>query len=228
MSKKQLVVFMGPPGAGKGSLSKLCVKKFAWQQLSTGDLCRKHIKEQTDIGREIDFCIKSGKLVSDTLIVEMVRQWLKEVLPACTGVILDGFPRTIDQARFLKEFIHIDSGQYGLKIFKLRVSDQEVITRLQDRYICCNKNCQTVYSCRDGSSLAPRFKGTCDRCQGKLVQRKDDTCSSIDHRLKTYHAFEQGLIGFYDACGYEVTSVNGEKPIDAVFKDIEQMIGVNT
>ena len=104
-NQKNLIVFMGPPGAGKGSLSQLCVDEFGWVQLSTGFLCRKHIAAQTTIGRQIDFFIKSGKLVDDSLIVDMVEEWLAEQIDQQRGVILDGFPRSVVQAQALDEIL---------------------------------------------------------------------------------------------------------------------------
>ena len=104
-SNQQLVIFIGPPGAGKGSISQLCVQAFGWKQLSTGYLCRKHINEQTEIGKEIDFSIKSGKLVSDRLIVTLVEQWLADPSQHESPIILDGFPRNIAQAEALHEII---------------------------------------------------------------------------------------------------------------------------
>src|SRR5438105_2140053 len=100
-----IFIFLGPPGSGKGSVSRLCIKDLGWVQLSTGNLCRKHIAKQTEIGKEIDFAIKSGKLVSDDLITNMVLEWFQKDFDDSHTVILDGYPRTIMQAQaFTKLF----------------------------------------------------------------------------------------------------------------------------
>ena len=124
---KQLVIFLGPPGSGKGSLSQLCVENFGWKQLSTGYLCRKHIKEQTEIGKQIDFLIKSGKLISDKLIIDMVEQWLQESMRQSSFIILDGFPRNIAQAEAFHEIIDKKLSFFKIEIFKLFVSDEIVV-----------------------------------------------------------------------------------------------------
>lgn len=102
---QQAFIFMGPPGSGKGSLSKLCKTYWGWQQLSTGNLCRKHISEDTQIGKEIDFIIKSGKLISDELIASMVDAWLTDVVGKEYSLILDGYPRNFTQAQDLLRLI---------------------------------------------------------------------------------------------------------------------------
>ncbi len=94
-TERSIVIFIGPPGAGKGSLSQLCVKELGWAQLSTGNLCRYHITEQTELGKQIDLAIKSGKLISDGVIVDMVDKALPETFKQSPIVILDGFPRTV-------------------------------------------------------------------------------------------------------------------------------------
>ena len=103
MSIDRVILFIGPPGSGKGTLSQKCVQKLGWQQISTGDLCRRHIAKQTEIGKSIDFAIKSGKLVSDGLISQMVFDWFRQENIESDVVILDGYPRTVNQAKDFDE-----------------------------------------------------------------------------------------------------------------------------
>ena len=102
---RDIIVFIGPPGSGKGTLSGLCVKELGWVQISTGNLCRKHIADKTKIGQEIDFAIKSGKLVSDNLITDMIIDWFKHVGDQVRTVVLDSYPRTVAQAQALTSFL---------------------------------------------------------------------------------------------------------------------------
>lgn len=215
---------MGPPGAGKGTISKQCLDVFSLKQLSTGDLCRRHIKDRSQIGQRIDFYIKSGKLIPDDLIVQMVENWLFEVLPVCEGVILDGFPRTVAQAYALQELIKKQSAECELSVFKIEISDYEVMQRLQDRYICIDKSCQVVYSYRKESNLMPQVEGICDYCKSQLVRRKDDNFNAIEHRLKTYHTFEQCLLGFFQDMGHRIAFLNGHRPSDIVFQEVKKLI----
>lgn len=103
--QEKIFIFIGPPGSGKGSLSSLCTQKFGWKQLSTGNLCIKHIANETSIGKKIDFAIKSGKLIEDDLITQMITEWFTNQSVNSLAVILDGYPRTVEQARFFDDFI---------------------------------------------------------------------------------------------------------------------------
>ncbi len=220
---RQLVIFLGPPGSGKGSLSQLCVESFGWKQLSTGFLCRKHIKEQTEIGKQIDFFIKSGKLISDKLIVDMVEQWLEESTQQDSFIILDGFPRNIVQAEALHEIIDKKRFFFKIEIFKLFVSDEIVLQRLLARYICDNKDCQAVYS-MNTAGLKPKEIGICNHCFAKLIRRSDDEGKTIRNRIDTYRIHEKGLVDFYALKGLKVNEINVEKSLDMVFQNFKNMI----
>src|SRR5437870_4418018 len=102
---RKIYIFIGPPGAGKGTLAQLCASRMGWIQCSTGDLCRKHVAEQSPLGMQIDLLIKSGKLISDELVIEMVEEWLHKNLYAYEHIIFDGFPRTRVQAELLEALL---------------------------------------------------------------------------------------------------------------------------
>lgn len=227
MISKQLFVFIGPPGSGKGSLSSLCVEKLGWIQLSTGDLCRKNIAEQTSIGQQIDFAIKSGKLVPDSLITEMVVQWFEQQNELPASVILDGYPRTVAQAQEFTALLSSRLAMFDLKVVRFAISDEQVVERLSGRFICSNKGCQAVYSLVPGSALAPKHVMECDRCHSALVRRSDDCEEAIRTRLKVYHQHEQGLISFFEENGYPIEKCDVEKPLPDVFKEFQQLVGLS-
>lgn len=216
-----LVIFIGPPGAGKGSLSQLCMHKLGWVQLSTGSLCRKHIAEKTEIGIKIDFFIKSGKLIDDKLIVSMVKDRLERYVEDDKDVILDGFPRTIDQAKSLQAMIREFVDRCAMNIVKLSASDDVIIQRLLNRYICENRNCQAVYSVN--GSLKPKRVNTCNICLSNLIRRSDDEIGTIRERLRTYYQYEKQLLNFYAHAGFAIDHINVEKPLENVFNDFKQL-----
>jgi adenylate kinase len=224
--QKEIFVFLGPPGAGKGSLASMCVREHGWEKLSTGDLCRKNIAEQTEIGKKIDFAIKSGKLISDELITLMVEDWLGCKVEGHQAIILDGYPRTIAQAQ---EFTKLLSDKFDflkLQVIRLAISDSLVIDRLSSRYVCQNKECQAVYSLVNGSNLAPKNHMQCNHCQSDIGRRDDDNEGVIRKRLKTYYTHEQEILNFYNQLGCSVKEVNVEKSLDAVFNDFKLLVGI--
>lgn len=223
-TRKQVTIFLGPPGCGKGSLSQLCSQKLNWVQLSTGSLCRKHIIEQTDIGKQIDFSIKSGKLIDDKLIVTMVEQWLKESIAQNDGIILDGFPRNVAQAESLRGIIKNSLPHYQLNVVKLFASDEVILQRVLGRSICENKDCQAIYSLEPGSALLPKKPGICDVCSSKLIRRTDDTAETLRDRLHVYYGFEQNILDFYANDGLKIHEINVEKPLDKIFVEFSKVI----
>jgi len=222
--KKNIFIFIGPPGSGKGSLSELCVRNLDWAQISTGNLCREHIMKQTEIGKQIDFAIKSGKLVSDGLIVDMVDDWLQKSLISKECVIFDGFPRTVAQADALGSLLGEKFKSSDLNIVRLLIDDETIIARLLGRYICQNDKCQAVYSLVN-SSLAPKKQGICDVCESSLIRRTDDNEMSIRERLSTYHQHEKKLLDFYQNKGEAVIEFNVNKPLEKVFENFKALIG---
>lgn len=211
----KIFVFIGPPGAGKGSLANLCSKNFGWMQVSTGNLCRKHIAEKTKIGKEIDLIIKSGKLIGDDIITDMVFDWLSENIKNTQGVILDGYPRTTMQAEAFDLILQkmLPDAQKIVVVFL--VSDDVVVSRLCRRFICTNIDCQAVYSV-----LADEPCGQakiCDECGGILGRRSDDEEVAVRKRLMIYHKHAQDLIDFYQAEKAKIIKIDCSKPLQEVF-----------
>lgn len=221
--KNSIFIFLGAPGAGKGSLSKLCVNEFGWTQLSTGDLCRKHIEEQTEIGKKIDFDIKSGKLISDGLISEMVEDWLIKTKDNC-HLILDGYPRTLVQAQFMQNLLRNKLSNFDLKIVKLDVSEQTIISRLINRLVCSNKKCQAVYSNLKNSLFIPRNLKLCDSCSSVLVKRNDDNEEVVKDRLEIYNKNEFDLMHFYKSSGLDLVILDVDKSMNEIFDDFRKIV----
>jgi adenylate kinase len=218
LSIQNIFIFIGPPGSGKGTLSQHCVKQLGWNQFSTGDLCRKHIKEQTEIGKNIDFAIKSGKLIDDALIVQMVKDSLENHPVADTSVILDGFPRTKPQAQALQQLLKDSFSESRLWVVVFDIPDDVVIKRLSTRIVCSNSSCQAVYTLNNGS-LASRKEGICDACGASLVQRSDDQAAAIKQRLVMHHEHAQRVLSFYETSELNVVHLQADKPFDDVCKE---------
>ena len=220
----KVFIFIGPPGAGKGSLASLCVRRFGWLQISTGNLCRKHIAEQTKIGKEIDLIIKSGKLINDDLINDMVFEWFKENVQKASGIIFDGYPRTVAQAQAFENMLNTAFSQVRERVVLFDLSDDVVVDRLCSRYVCQNRECQAVYSLSPQSNLAPMATTVCDLCSGPLGRRDDDAEIAVRKRLDIYHRHEQQLIDFYHNNGTEIIRLDASKQLREVFESFVQNI----
>lgn len=224
----RVILFVGPPGSGKGTLSQKCVQSLGWTQVSTGDLCREHIAKQTEIGKKIDFAIKSGKLVSDGLISQMVFDWFSESNSASDVIILDGYPRTVNQARDFNELADTLNDTADVVVVKFIIDDDIVVDRLVNRYICGNKTCQRVYSLKIASAHAPARTMVCDVCDSNLMKRKDDTHEAIRERLKVYHLHEDDLISHYEDAGYTIREFESDSSIDELFDSFKKQMGVDS
>ena len=221
---EDIFIFIGPPGAGKGSLARLCLQHFDWIEISTGNLCRKHILEQTKIGKEIDLIIKSGKLINDDLMTFMVFEWFNENAKRAKGIIFDGYPRTIDQAISFDNMIHSRFPSVRLNVVWFVISNDVVIRRLCSRYICQNKECQAVYSLSPESSLAPSNDTLCDICSSPLGRREDDNESAVRKRLEIYHKHEEELIGFYKKTNHSIIELDASASLQEVFDNFVRCI----
>jgi adenylate kinase len=179
------LIFLGPPGAGKGTLAGLMSKTLGIPQVSTGDIFRDAIKRETELGLKVKAIVSRGDLVPDELTVGLVKERLAKP-DAAAGYILDGFPRTIPQAEALDTFQKIDS------VINFNVTDKEVIRRLSGRRTC--KNCGAIYHV---DNMPPKKEGVCDKCGGPLYIRDDDSITSISNRLEVYKKQTEPLIEFY-------------------------------
>lgn len=222
---KKLFIFLGPPGSGKGSLSALCVKRLGWHQLSTGNLCREQIAQQSPVGKEIDFAIKSGKLISDSLIIQMASEWLTNKFAQSGTVIFDGFPRTLPQAQALHELMG-EFDDVDMHIVRLEIAHEAVIYRMLARAICQNNRCQTVYSMHKHSSQLPVKPMTCNECNSPLMRRSDDEEDAIYERLKIYENHERALCDFYESVQQPVHTIRADLPLETVYDKLLGIAGV--
>ena len=181
------IIFLGPPGAGKGTQAQKICDALNIPQISTGDILRRAMKEGTETGMKAKSFIDAGQLVPDEVIIDIVKERL--ALDDCQGgYILDGFPRTVPQAEALDTFATIDC------VIDLDVADQELVNRLSGRRVCLK--CGATYHI---SMLGN--KTTCDKCGDNLVQRNDDKAETVLNRLKVYHDQTAPLIGYYEKKG---------------------------
>jgi len=222
---RDVFIFMGPPGAGKGSLSSLCVSHFGWLQISTGNLCRKHIAEQTKIGKEIDLILKSGKLINDDLVTSMVFEWFNENADKSSGVIFDGYPRTVAQAQAFDAMLKAKFPTVRVRVVLFDLTDDIVVNRLCSRYVCQNKDCQAVYSLSSDSDLVSSERAVCGLCSGILGRRDDDSEIAVRKRLDIYHRHEQQLIAFYRDNNSEIVELDASKQLSQVFGEFVQVVG---
>jgi adenylate kinase len=179
------LIFLGAPGAGKGTLASLLSKDFGIPQISTGDLFRAAVKDGSELGSKVKGIMEKGELVPDSLTVELVRERLAKP-DAQQGYILDGFPRTVAQADALAEFQKIDTA------INFLISDELVIRRLSGRRVC--RSCGAIYHI---DNMPPKNEGICDSCGGELYIRDDDKIESIRNRLRVYKEQTEPLIAYY-------------------------------
>lgn len=187
-------IFLGAPGAGKGTQADRLQREFGFVQISTGELLREEMRSGSTLGRSVEGYIKRGELVPDDLVVSVLQRRLSGG-ELGNGVILDGFPRTVRQAELLAEVLE----KHCLKVcavLYLEVPEEVVLLRLGGRRNCpqCGANYHVV-------SLPPKQQGRCDRCGGELVIRPDDTPEAIRKRLEVYHEQTEPLVTFYESQG---------------------------
>ncbi|MEW6007488.1 MAG: adenylate kinase [bacterium] len=191
------IILFGPPGAGKGTVAKRLVERFKIPQISTGDMLRDAVSHKTEMGLAAEDYMKKGELVPDNIIIGIINERIKN--KDCEqGFILDGFPRTINQAKTLEEAgIKID------RVIKLDVDSETIIKRNTGRRIC--KDCGAIYHIKNHP---PKKDEICDKCQGDLYQREDDCEEHIRHRIDVYFKQTMPLLDFYEKMGI-LASING-------------------
>lgn len=192
-----IIIMLGAQGTGKGTVAGIVSKETGLPQVSTGDIFRKNISEKTELGIAADKYISSGNLVPDEITVPMVKDRLTWE-DAKNGVILDGFPRTIEQAEKLDKMLD-EMGQKVDLVVNLVTPREEIIDRMLTRRVCTNQDCKTTYNIKLNS---PKVEGICDKCGAKLKQREDDSDpKAINRRLEIYEEKTSPLVEYYDKKG---------------------------
>lgn len=211
------LILLGPPGAGKGTQAGRISEDYSIPHISTGDMLRDAVKNQTAMGLEAKRYMDSGDLVPDSVVIGIVKDRLLEP-DTSSGFLLDGFPRTIPQAEALD--VTLKSIGRGIsKALAILVDDEELVRRLTGRYICreCQTPFHTIFS-------PPVVAGVCDKCGGVLYQRDDDSETTVRNRLAVYARQTEPLIACYDSKGVLVR-IDGEQTPDKVYADLKESIG---
>ncbi|MGL5614850.1 MAG: adenylate kinase [Sarcina sp.] len=211
------IVLLGPPGAGKGTQAKSISNRYSIPHISTGDIFRKNISENTPLGIEAKKFIDNGQLVPDEVTINMVKDRLTH--DDCReGYLLDGFPRTVHQAEALEEFLHNRSESLDTALL-IDVPMSFILERMTGRRVC--PSCGASYHIKFNP---PSTEGKCDVCGSDVIQRKDDTEATVSERLDVYQKQTQPLIDFYKN-REQLSVVDGTKAINEVFESICEILG---
>jgi len=197
-----IIIMLGAPASGKGSVAEILSKEFKIPSISSGDIFRKHIQEKTELGLEAQKYMNEGKLVPDDITVSMIKERLKEK-DTKKGMILDGFPRTNAQAKALDKMLEEEGKKIDI-VVNLQTPEDEILERISNRRICSNTDCKAVYNLK----LSPsKVEGICDKCGSKLYQRDDDKLESAKNRLKVYHKETAPVAKYYEKTGVLFSTV---------------------
>lgn len=214
------VVFLGAPGAGKGTQAGLVAERLGLGHLATGDILREAVRRETALGKQAKGYMEGGELVPDSLVVEMVVDRLSEP-DVSGGAVLDGFPRNIAQAEALDEALAQRGAKVDLAVY-LKVPEAALISRLAGRWEC--GVCRTPYH---EVTKPPKTPGVCDLCGGALVQRADDKPETVRKRLRVYFEQTAPLLDYYRQRGV-LADVDGEQPIPEVTRQVLEAISSRT
>jgi len=214
-----IIVLLGPPGVGKGTQGALMAEELHISIISTGDLLRDKVKKETNLGKLAKGFMDKGELVPDELIVEMIKERTREK-DCKRGFILDGFPRTLSQAKSLENMLEQDNLMIN-KVFLFNVSKQEIIKRLTGRRICgrCGALYHVYYN-------PPHKENICDRCGGKLIMRDDDNEETVKNRIEVYKKNTAPLIDFYKKQN-KLYTINGVGKVEQIFEEIKSVLKEN-
>ena len=210
------IIFLGAPGAGKGTQAAAVAQELNLTHIATGDLFRQALEAKTEMGIQAKSYMEQGKLVPDEITIKMVLERMSA--PDCeSGVILDGFPRNLKQAEALDKALQ-EQGKDIDKTVYINISEKELLKRLSERWIC--RHCQAPYH---AVNSPPKVDGKCDKCNGELYQRPDDILETVKQRLKVYFAQTAPLIDYYSQMG-KLLEVNGEGSVGEVSRKIVDAI----
>ena len=210
------ILIMGPAGAGKGTMSDLILKEYDIPHISTGDMLRENVRNNTELGKMAKTYMEAGKLVPDDVINAMVEDRLQQ--PDCQkGYLLDGFPRTLVQAEEFKKIAE-KIGKPVESVIALEVDFDQLVDRITGRGIC--PKCGAIYHIRNH---APKVEGICDECGAELTQRKDDTVEQLKVRMEEYDKSTKPVIDFFEPLGV-VSHINAGQAKDLVFAEVKKAL----
>jgi adenylate kinase len=202
------VVLLGAPGAGKGTQASILSQKMKLAHVASGDLFRAALEKGSELGRQAKSYMEKGQLVPNEITIKMVLERITE--PDCAaGIILDGFPRNLEQAKALDEALKLQKKAIDKAVY-IKVSEKELLKRLSGRWIC--RKCQTPYH---EVSSPPEVAGLCDKCGGELYQRADDNIETIKKRLQVYFGETAPLIDYYSSAG-KLLEIKGEGTMEEI------------
>ncbi|ADC90830.1 adenylate kinase [Mageeibacillus indolicus] len=213
-----IIILLGPPGSGKGTVAEALCKMYPFRHVSTGDLFRSHIKNKTHLGQQIVEYMNAGQLVPDELTVKLIEHFLQKVAPQ-ESIIFDGFPRTVNQAEkfdlLLPSFDRVVD-----YVLSLDVADDIIKNRLSGRRVCVN--CGEVYNL---AFFKPDEPKVCRDCQGELIQRKDDQPDVISSRLAVYHELTAPLVDYY-AERKKLVHIDNSGTIDSIVRQVVERVNL--
>nr|WP_255688269.1 adenylate kinase [Tepidanaerobacter sp. GT38] len=207
---------LGPPGAGKGTQAKKIAEEFKIPHISTGEILRKAVQDNTPLGKKASEYLDKGLLVPDEIVEGIVRSRLK-MHDCAAGFLLDGFPRTVRQAENLDEFLKEENVNLDI-VINIQVEQRLLIERFTGRRTC--QKCGATFHIKFSP---PKTPGICDKCGEKLIVRRDDDIETVKKRLEVYETTTAPLVDYYDRRKLLV-NVDGSKPIDDVFEDIKKVL----
>lgn len=210
------IIMLGAPGAGKGSQASRIATEYQLPHISTGDIFRANLKEETELGKKAKSFMDKGELVPDDITIAMLLERIHKE-DCKNGYILDGFPRTIPQAEALKEALAKKNEKIDLAL-DVEATDELIIKRMAGRRTC--PTCGAIYHIM---TLPPKEEGKCDRCGADLIQRKDDNEETVKNRLKIYHEITEPLISYYKKEGI-LEEIDGAEDLDKVFEKVKTII----
>lgn len=210
------IIMLGAPGAGKGSQASRIANEYHLPHISTGDIFRANMKEETELGKQAKSFMDKGELVPDNITIAMLLERIHKE-DCKNGYILDGFPRTIPQAEALKEALAKKDEKIDLAL-DVEATDELIIKRMAGRRTC--PSCGAIYHI---VTLQPKVEGKCDRCGADLIQRKDDNEETVKNRLKIYHEITEPLISYYKGEGI-LEEIDGAEDLDKVFEKVKAII----
>ena len=213
-----IIIMLGAPGTGKGTVAGILQENIGIKQVSTGDIFRKNMQEGTELGKLAEKYISKGNLVPDDITIQIVKDRLEQK-DVEKGVILDGFPRTIEQAEALDKILEEKNKKVDM-VLNLTTPKDEIIERIVNRRICSNQDCRTIYNLMLNP---PKVEGICDKCGSELIQRKDDTKETVEKRLENYLNVTNPLVEYYTKKGNIRTEVVS-KEINRLGKDVAEDI----